>query len=186
MGLATSFSIIKKHDGHIFAESKESEGSCFNILIPASQNELTDITHLSEEPIPGEGTILIMDDEKLVREVMGNMLICLGYTVKYAKNGKEAIDKYKQAKQTKISFDCVILDLTVCEGMGGKETMRELLKFDPDITAIVTSGYSNDPIIANFKNFGFKDAIIKPIKISELSNIMHNTIQTKNNQPHNF
>ena len=180
LGLATCFSIIKKHDGHIFAESKLGEGSCFNILIPASNESSPELPHNTETPVTGEGNILIMDDEKMVRDVLGNMLICLGYNVEYSKTGEEAIKKYKQANKSTNPFDCVILDLTVSKGMGGKEAITKLLNFDPEIKAIVTSGYSNDQTIANFKEFGFCGAIIKPIQITELSNTMINVLGQKN------
>ncbi|MCD6459451.1 PAS domain S-box protein, partial [bacterium] len=179
LGLATCFSIIKKHNGYIFAESEEGKGSCFHILLPASQKEIYEITAPAEELIKGHSTILIMDDEQMVREVMGNMLLCLGYTVEFSKNGKEAIKKYITAKQTGKTFDCVILDLTVSNGMGGKETIKKLIQIDPDINAIVTSGYSNDPIIANYNDFGFNGVIVKPIQITELSNTLRKVIQKK-------
>ena len=120
-----------------------------------------------------------MDDEDSVREVNGKFLKRLGYKVEFARNGFEAIELYKHAQEINDPFDVVILDLTIPGSMGGKETIKELLKINPDVKAIVSSGYSNDPIMANFKQYGFIGMITKPFIMKELSEIIVNVTKSK-------
>lgn len=117
-----------------------------------------------------------MDDEELVRELASNMLTDVGYEVTIAQNGAEAVQLYQEAKRSDRQFDAAILDLTVSGGMGGKETIRKLMEIDPQVKAVVSSGYSNDPIMADFKNYGFKSVIAKPYRIRELSEVLHGVI----------
>ena len=121
----------------------------------------------------GKGRILVMDDEEAVREVAGNMLKFLGYKVEFARDGTEAIELYKKAKESEEPFDAVILDLTVPGGMGGKEAIQKLLEIDPKVKAIVSSGYSIDPIMSNFKKYGFRGVVAKPYKVKELSEMLY-------------
>ena len=129
-----------------------------------------------EKPIMGTGRILVMDDEGAVRETASAMLYSLGYEVTSAINGAEAAKLYKEAMETVHPFDVVILDLTVPGSMGGKETIKKLKEMDPEVNAIVSSGYSNDPIMGNFEEYGFKDVIAKPYKVKELSEALHRVI----------
>ncbi len=108
------------------------------------------------------------------------MMEYLGYEVKIVKDGHEAVNLYKKAKESSQPFDTVIMDLTVRNGMGGKETIKNLLEIDPEIKAIVSSGYSNDPIMADFKKYGFTGVITKPFEIKELSEVLHKVIKGKN------
>jgi signal transduction histidine kinase/ActR/RegA family two-component response regulator len=178
LGLATSYSIVKKHNGHIAVESKEGEGTTFFVYLPISYEESHTEINEQESTIPGTGRILIMDDEKPVREVLGNMLIELGYTVEFAQNGEEAVEQYSQAKESGQRFDAVILDLTVKKGMGGKESIEKLINIDPETKGIVSSGYSNDPIMSHYKDHGFVGVITKPYRLQELSVIMHDVLTT--------
>ena len=107
---------------------------------------------------------------------MGEILKSLGYTIDFAEDGTVAIEKYQEAKSTGQPFDAIIMDLTVPGGKGGMETVKELLEFDPSIKAIASSGYSNDPVMAEFKKFGFSDVIKKPCNIKTLSKIVYNVI----------
>jgi PAS domain S-box-containing protein len=176
LGLATSHSIVKKHGGYITMESMQGKGTTFYIYLPASPR--------SEEPrqtdgkltFPGKGKILIMDDEDMIREITGELLQNLGYQVEFAENGNEAIDLYGEAQNLGKPFDAVILDLTVPGGMGGKETIKGLLEIDPGVKAIVSSGYSNDPIMAEFEEYGFHGVIIKPYRLTELSETLQNVL----------
>ena len=118
-----------------------------------------------------------MDDEVTVREVLGSLLGELGYDVMFAKDGQEAIEQYKHAKESGRPFDAVIMDLTIPGGMGGKETISILREFDPQIKAIVSSGYSTDPIMSEFKKYGFKDVIPKPYRIQDLRKILNNVLK---------
>ena len=121
----------------------------------------------------GNGRVLIMDDEEIVRDIAGKMLSHLGYDVAVTKEGREAIELYKKAKEAGKPFDVVIMDLTIQGGMGGKEAIEELLGIDPEAKVIVSSGFSNDPIMANFMEYGFKGVVAKPYKLKELSEVVH-------------
>ncbi len=117
-----------------------------------------------------------MDDEEIIQEVLSNMLEFLGYDVEIANDGVQAIEKYKQAAQSGKSFDAVIMDLTIPKGIGGKEAIQDLLELDSDVTAIVSSGYSNDPVVMNYSEYGFKGAISKPFKIEELKKVLQELV----------
>jgi len=180
LGLATSYSIVKKHDGHITVESKPGQGSIFYIFLPASLEEISLKKDKNEIILQGKGKILIMDDERVVRKIAGQMLKHLGYNFDFAKDGMEAIELYKKAKKSKQPFDVVIIDLTIPGGMGGKETIENLLKIEPKIKAVVSSGYSNDQIMADFNKFGFCGYITKPYNIKELSRILYAITKNEN------
>jgi len=109
-----------------------------------------------------------MDDEDMIRSMLSEVLSSLGYAVEAAKDGKEAMDMYKRAVESGQPFDAAILDLTIPGSIGGKETIKELLNIDPEVRAIVSSGYFNDPIMSEFEKYGFKGALIKPYKMSDL------------------
>ncbi|MCE5273691.1 MAG: response regulator [Deltaproteobacteria bacterium] len=116
-----------------------------------------------------KGRILVMDDEELIRDVVSSMLEYLGYEVELSSNGQEALQKYSEALQGEKRFDMVIMDLTIPGGKGGKEVIRELLELDPAVKAIVSSGYSNDPVMSNYTEYGFKGVVNKPFKIEDLA-----------------
>ena len=174
LGLANAYYIIEKHNGYITVESQLGVGTIFHIYLPASPEGIL-IVEAEEEkkPIIGEGRILMMDDEDIIRELASDMLTNLGYEVITAVNSAEAIKLYRGAMESGRPFDAVILDLTVPGGMGGKESIQKLMEIAPDVKAIISSGYSNDPILANFREYGFKGAVAKPYEIRELSEILH-------------
>lgn len=176
LGLSTSYSIIKKHDGCITVDSKVGIGTTFSIYLPASEKEMPKKEEISGEPLKGKGKILLMDDEKMVRTVAGRMLKHIGYNVKYARDGVEAIELYTKAREKNEPFDAVILDLTIKGGMGGKKAIRELLKIDSEVRAIVSSGYADDPVLADFKGHGFSGFIAKPYSIQRLSEVLHKIV----------
>jgi CheY-like chemotaxis protein len=134
-----------------------------------------------EIPIFGEGRILVMDDEAMIRKLAGELLSYLGYDVDFALDGAEAIKRYKQALDSKKPFDAVILDLTVKGGMGGKETIEKLSKIDPNVVAIVSSGYCNDPGITDFGRYGFSGVVTKPYTMSELGEKLNQVVSNRQN-----
>ncbi len=174
LGLSTSYSIVKNHNGYITVESEPGAGATFSIYLPASEKLLD--KKIIERPIPGKGKVLLMDDEELIRKAAGLMLSDLGYEAEFASDGHEAIEAYKRAKAAKRPFDTVIIDLTIPGGMGGKETIKKLAELDPKVKAIVSSGYSNDPIMAEFLKYGFCDVVEKPYTLEELSHALHRTL----------
>ncbi|MEW5803438.1 MAG: PAS domain S-box protein [bacterium] len=177
LGLANSYTIIKKHGGYITAESEPGAGTTFHIYLPASNKEFFVVKDIVDEGLlPGHGKILFMDDQKSIREMVGEMLVDLGYEVEFAREGSEAIKLYQEAKKAGHPFDAVILDLTVPGGMGGQETIDRLRETDPKIKAIVSSGYSNDPVIAGYQEYGFCGAIGKPYEIKELARVLSRTL----------
>jgi len=170
LGLAVAFSVIEKHDGRIGAESKLGEGTTFTIHLPAACAMKTGGKKTQAELADGAGRrVLVMDDEAFIRKLAGQMLTKMGCRVAFAEDGEEAIDRYRQALESGDPFDAVILDLTVPGRMGGKEAVKAILRLDPDAHAIVSSGYSNDPVIAGYGRFGFRQAIRKPYLIQEMS-----------------
>jgi len=130
----------------------------------------------TDKILRGEGKILLMDDEDIIRQVMGRVLKHLGYEVQLAKDGAEMIEMYKKAKESSQPFHAVIMDLTISGEMGGKEAIEGLIKIDPKVKAIVSSGYSNDPIMTDYRKYGFSAAVAKPYGIKELSEILHKVI----------
>ena len=121
-----------------------------------------------------------MDDEETLRDVTGRMLDYLGYEVESATEGAEAVRLYQKARESGQPFDCVILDLTIPGGMGGEEAIRKLREIDPEVKAIVSSGYSNDPVMAEYDKYGFREMVAKPYEMQELSKKLHKVmIETK-------
>jgi PAS domain S-box-containing protein len=174
-GLSTSFSIVKKHGGFMTVDSELGKGSTFSIYLPASLKEI-EPPETVEIPLRGRGKILIMDDERSVREVAKEMLHFLGYEVGFAEDGNDAIASYRAAKESGRPFDLVIMDLTIPGKIGGKEAIQRLLEIDPSVKTIVSSGYSNDPIMADCIKYGFKGVMTKPYKMEELSKIIRKVI----------
>ncbi len=172
LGLATAYSIIKKHEGLIRVESVVGEGTSFFINIPASDKLPSAGTEDKSDLRTGEGKILIMDDDKVVRIVAIEMLTSSGFEVVGVQDGREAIELYAATLNSEKPFDVVILDLTVPGGMGGQKAVEELIEIDPDVTAIVSSGYAKDPVLANYADYGFKGMISKPFNIKELADCM--------------
>jgi PAS domain S-box-containing protein len=186
LGLATCFSIVKKHDGIITFESNPGKGTTFHVYLPASgQNRA--VTHDTEmEIVHGSGRILVMDDEEEVREIAQAMLEELGYSVECAKNGSDTVDLYRKRKEKGTPFSAVIMDLTIPGGMGGKEAINFLLKIDPNVKAIVSSGYSTDPVMANYREYGFVAVLRKPYRPQEMSTILHDCLSSDDLQPFLF
>jgi PAS domain S-box-containing protein len=172
LGLATAYSIVKKHGGSLNFESVPGSGTTFTVRLPASEQLPPPIEKISSGPYRGKGRILVMDDEPVVLSVTGKLLAMLGFNVTTVKNGEEAVAVYREALTQGNRFDVVILDLTVPGGMGGRETLKQLKEIDPDVKSVVSSGYSNDPVMANFTEYGFKEVIAKPYDIHRLGTVL--------------
>jgi CheY-like chemotaxis protein len=171
LGLATTYSIIKNHDGYITVESEPGVGTTFYIYFPASKKPVTkkeEVEEAVQAAFQGRKRILVMDDEETIRDMLSNMLSTAGFEVELASDGKEAIERYEKAMELGQPFDAVIMDLTIPGGMGGKEAIKKLIEIDPDVKAIVSSGYSTDPIMADFRKYGFSAVMTKPYSISEM------------------
>ena len=178
LGLSVAYSIVKNHEGYITVMSKPGKGTTFYIYIPASQKKIPEKRTWKKSLYMGKRNILVMDDEKMVRDILSRMLKKLGCEVVCVKDGAEAIIKYKQSKETGKPFDVVIMDLTIPGGMGGQETIKKLLEIDPEVKAIVSSGYSNDPIMSHYQAYGFSSVIAKPYRITELSKILRDVMMS--------
>jgi PAS domain S-box-containing protein len=172
LGLATAFSILKRHDGYITVESEVAAGTSFYIYLPATV--VKSLVSEKDEYIHsrGSGKVLVMDDEAIVRDTAGDMLKELGYEAGFAVGGDEAISIYKEALAEGDPYYAVIMDLTIPGGMGGKDAVMKILEIDPDARVIVSSGYSTDPIISDYKKYGFCDVLSKPYRFEEISNAM--------------
>ena len=181
LGLATAYAIVQKHGGHILIETTPDVGTTVNIYLPASErgsrnSELgaQDKSPQSELGIPHSAIrrVLLMDDEEMLRNLAEQMLKKLGYAVETVRDGVEAIEAYKKQKYSGEPYEAVILDLTIKGGMGGEQTIRELLKIDPDIRAIVSSGYFNDPVMSHYAEHGFRGALAKPYQKDDLERLL--------------
>lgn len=180
LGLASTHSIIEKHGGFISFDSAVNKGSSFYFYLPAFSGISVESENkeFAGEMIKGNGHILIMDDEKIIRDVAGEILKNLGYDVELAEDGRRALEKFRQAKENGNPFDAVILDLTVPGGLGGMETLEHMKNIDAEVKAIVSSGYSNDPIMSEYKNHGFIDAVPKPYRADFLAEVLNRILSS--------
>ena len=178
IGLAVAYSIVDKHDGYITAESEDS-GTTFFVYLPATVTDVSSQSQRGDKLLRGTGKVLLMDDEQGVRHVGSEMLRVLGYEVVCACDGAEAVERYRQALEAGAAFDAVILDLTIPGGMGGKEAVTKILALDGAAKVIVSSGYSNDQVISEYRRFGFQGAVCKPYQLSELGAVMHDVLSNQ-------
>ena len=173
LGLASTYSIINKHNGTILVKSELNQGTRFTITLPALQSFEKLVEDDSEHSSSSSHAdpvlkILILDDEELIREVCAGMLKHLGHQVDCAIHGEEALELYKAARERSQDYDMVLCDLTIPGGMGGQEFAREISKIDPQAKLIVSSGYANDPVMANYEKYGFRGRVAKPFRLVEL------------------
>ncbi len=178
LGLATSYSIVKKHEGLITVHSEKGKGSTFYTYLPASSGTLKTCRKEADESsrrVPGR--ILLMDDEDDLRMAMPGLLEHCGYTPSIAADGYEAISMYVKAMEEDAPFDVVIMDLTIRGGMGGEEAIKRLLEIDPEVKAIVSSGYSNDKIMAEYETYGFCGVLAKPYKVDKLDDLLQEILK---------
>jgi len=169
LGLAVSHSVVANHHGAIAVDSQAGKGSVFTVYLPAAEGDAIAPLTATAEIVRGRGRILIMDDEESVRQIAGKIVRALGYEATFARDGREAIDCWQKARAEGQPFDVAIMDLTVPGGIGGREAVRELLALDPDAKAVVSSGYCQDPVMANFRDYGFRDVLAKPYNVLDVS-----------------
>lgn len=182
LGLATAYSTIRKHNGLITVDSEPGRGTTMSIYLPASKEKIKKKDPVTPETITGSGRILLMDDDEVVLQVGVQMLTLLGYEVIESRDGEEALEKYQEALDSSTPFDVVILDLTIPGKMGGKETIARLQEIDPQVKAIVSSGYSHDPIMAEFRKYGFSGVVPKPYSLEQLGLTVHSLISGAEHQ----
>lgn len=176
LGLATAYLIIKKHGGLIQVESELGVGTRFDVYLPSSRAG-SNAKQTVLQPSPGAGKILVMDDDPAVRELALTALSRLGYEVELVKDGAETVRRYSDAMKTEHPFAAVLLDLTVPGGMGAKEAVKQLLAIDPNVKAIVSSGYSLDSVMANFREHGFSGCVSKPYRLEELAKALRQVVR---------
>jgi PAS domain S-box-containing protein len=175
LGLASVHSIINKHGGHIRVHSTVGLGTTFEILLPASQEKPAPVSAQNNGFVTAQSrdlSVLVMDDEEMIRELAIATLGELGYRVTTCSSGKEAIEIYRAAFSAGAPFSTVIMDLTIPGGMGGKEAARIILDLDPSARLIVSSGYSTDPVMADCREFGFCGAVIKPYTVEGIAAVL--------------
>ena len=177
LGLAVVYSVIKNHYGNITVESTPDAGTKFSLLLPASEpkNPTNGATTTPLESA-AKKRILVMDDEEMVRRLLSNMLHKLGSEVVLTEDGAAALKAYSESKANSCPFDLVIMDLTVQRGMGGQEAIQRLLEFDPNVKAVVSSGYSDNPIMADYRAHGFCGVINKPYTLAQLTAVLRSVL----------
>ncbi len=168
LGLATSYSIIRNHGGLIEADSEVNKGSVFTIYLPAGEDGEEERGRPSVPADGRKGRILVMDDDEIVRDVAVRMIKSLGHEGESAESGEEAIEKFRQAADAGKPFDIVVLDLTVKRGMGGEKAIAKIKEIDPGVKTIVSSGYSDNPVVSDYRSFGFSAFLNKPYMIESL------------------
>ena len=180
LGLATAYSIIKGHDGMIAVDSTAGAGSAFTIYLPASDKEIVFDKPLQQTPQMGHGKILVMDDEEVICELVMHTLTPIGYSVTESRDAASCVKYYAEAMLSGHPFDAVIMDLTIPGGVGGKEAVKQLREIDPNVKAIVSSGYATDPVMSRHREYGFCAMLAKPYEIADLAKIVHEVVGGKN------
>lgn len=176
LGLATAYAIVKNHGGEITLESKLGIGSTFNIYIPSAENLSAGNYNETDISVPVGAKVLVLDDEEIIRDVLNEILTTLGYSVAFAYEGAGAVELYCAAAAAGAPFDMVIMDLTIPGGMGGLEAVKKLIAIDPKVKAIVSSGYSGDPIMTNYSAYGFRGVISKPYRIGDVNRVIKSVL----------
>ena len=177
LGLSIVHSIVTKHGGSISVESSKNKGTTFILYLPAT--EAQPIKIVEEEVVieKGRGSVLLMDDDQTIHAVTEEMLTHLGYQPLHAFDGKEAVEMYGKALEEGSKIDIVIMDLTIPGGMGGEVAVRKVLELDAQAKVLVSSGYSENPVVQNYKESGFVNTISKPYQLRELSKVLAETLQ---------
>ena len=182
LGLATTYSIIKNHSGLITVDSEVHAGSTFTLYLPALRDHAIEVEQPASTTITpvieGSGRVLIVDDEETIRDLIEFTLSHIGYQVMGAETALAGVNLYREKLEAGERFDCVILDLTLPGGMGGKEALKRLIEIDPTVSAIVSSGYAMDDTMSRYQDYGFRGCIAKPYEAAELGRVVHEVIQS--------
>jgi two-component system, cell cycle sensor histidine kinase and response regulator CckA len=178
LGLTSAYSIVKKHDGDIRVSSRNGQGTAFEVLLPASREPVCSEDSDASQPVSaGNGLVLIMDDEAYIREILVEMLTMLGYDTDACGSGEDLIQIYRDLSGRGHAPDAAIVDLTIRGGMGGLEAAKAILDFDSRARLIVASGYSTDPVMAHFQDYGFAAALAKPFQLEDINNALAKVIK---------
>ncbi len=161
-----------KHDRRLDVGTSKT----FSVDLPASGKEVRVERKVEEKALAGHGKILVMDDDEMIQDITCAMLTKLGYEVEVAGNGKEAVDLFRNAREAQAPFDAVLMDLTIPGGMGGEEAIGHLKALDQDVKAIVSSGYTDDPIMVNYRDYGFSGVVVKPYNFQKLSAVLQQVL----------
>jgi PAS domain S-box-containing protein len=179
LGLTTVYSIIHKHEGHIEVESELGRGTTFHLWLPALRDKEQEAGEDREGAVvPMEGRVLFMDDEESIVAMAGPLLRRLGFEAELVRDGAEAVRKFSEAYAAGRPFDLVVMDLTVPGGVGGREAIEQLRRIDPDVRAIVSSGYSSDPVLANHRAYGFRGMVAKPYKVEDFARVLRAVLRS--------
>ncbi len=176
LGLATSYSIVRQHDGLITVDSEAGKGSVFHVYLPARPDAEQRAAPPEEPSVRGSGRVLVMDDEDIVVAATAAMLQNLGYVVETSRDGREAVRRYAEAAEQGEPFDLVIMDATVPGGMGGREAVKEILRIDPGVRVVLTSGYASDMLLVQHREHGFADVIQKPYTVESLGAVLRRVL----------
>jgi PAS domain S-box-containing protein len=176
LGLAIAYAIVTKHDGYITVASDVGVGTTVTLYLPASAHPLVSTPDPPRPAVVRQGRGLVMDDDAVIRDVLVDILTQLGYQSQCARDGAEAVVLYQQARDAGRPFTAVLLDLTIPGGMGGREAIAHLRAIDPQVCAIVSSGYANDPLMANFSAYGFRGVLSKPYTVEGLNDALQRAI----------
>jgi CheY-like chemotaxis protein len=179
LGLATCYSIIKRHDGAIIVESEVGKGSTFHVFLPEAKGTMAEPMDKRTTLFKGSGTFIVMDDEEVMRDVISNMLESLGYSVVCSQNGRATIEFFEMESKSNRQISGAILDLTIPGGMGGKEAIQKLKEISPNTLFFAASGHTDDPIMSSPQEYGFSASISKPFRKSELTEMLEKHMMNK-------
>jgi CheY-like chemotaxis protein len=172
LGLATVYSIVKRHHGHLDVQSELGHGTTFHVWFPAAEAPAVETPAAPPALLKRSGRVLVMDDEPGIRQLITSLLQRIGFKVTAVADGAAVVQEYRRAQRAGEAISCVILDLTVPAGMGGAEAMAQLREIDPNVCAIVSSGYSKDPVVANFRAHGFRGIMPKPYNVDDVVRVI--------------